>query len=576
MIGGTDLQLEQDLIVDENVNIGGNLTVDGEIFGGYIEKYLSGNFIGSLYTSRANSTGSDSNAIFQVMSDTRGTPQFQVQNGGVEQASFIARSFMVVNQNNTLLNSSQNNLCSTWGFTELDCNTATTGADMGVTDDFQALGLIYGSGLRAYKREGKQRAPLILAENISSVYSGTNGQYNAVTNIFCDDIFDSFAGGGWININDPGSDYEGAWADISGVINSSCIELKNNPAWLTSFSGVQWRTTSSPLLIYLLGGFGEYYIGNSPRSGFKFKTKNGTGAYGVVIDDTVGATNHKAFEIEQDMNGFSTIAQNIYMYSTKQLVDKESKMLSMIADASNMNSSDGVFIDMNIIGQPLTADGHIDGIHMPSGMTHLIEVGSSETIASAYYEATNITGIVTNSSTIQIFTNDNDLIYVGSTLNFTSIGITLSIPSSTTIAPLYYYCNSAGNWQSLTGVTSTTGGFISSGAISFINPTDRGKCNKELDGTPFSDTTTYSYIAVQRTRNFIVTPPVLDKITISGASVNMFLSDDMMRLHPVDTAPEVCNAAILGAIYYDTDNDFMCVCRSSGWFQMDDGTTGCT
>ena len=482
---------------------------------------------------------------------------------------------MVVNQNNTLLNSSQNNLCSTWGFTELDCNTATTGADMGVTDDFQALGIIYGSGLRAYKREEKQRAPLILIENISSVLVGNDGYFNAVTNYFCDDILDSFAGGGWININDPGSDYEGAWADISGVVNSSCIELKNNPAWLTSFSGVQWRITNSPALIYLLGGFGEYYIGDSPRSGFKFKAKNGTGMNSVVIDDTVGAPSHSAFKIEQDLNGFSGTAQTISVISSKQLIDKSLTMMNLIADASQMNSSDGRFIEMSIIGTPLTADGHIDGIYMPTGMTHLIEVGSSNDLLSAYYQGINITGIVKNTSTVQIFTTDDSVLYVGDNTNFTNIGITLSTPSSTTISPLYYYCNTTGNWKTLTGVTSTTGGFINSGTIIFSSPADRGTCNKQLDGTPFSDTTNYAYIAIQRTRNFIVTPPIINLITISGATTNMFLSEDILRLNPLNTPPEVCVASILGAIYFDTSEDDMCVCKSTGWKVISDGSA-CT
>ena len=118
---------------------------------GYFDVYTTGNFNGSLYAVPVwvDSSASDSNSLFQVISDTRGTPQFQIQDGGANQASFITRSFMVVNQNNTLLNSSQNNICSDWGFNQIDCNTSTTGADFGVTDDIQALGLIYGSGLRA-------------------------------------------------------------------------------------------------------------------------------------------------------------------------------------------------------------------------------------------------------------------------------------------------------------------------------------------------------------------------------------------------------------------------------------------
>jgi len=534
-------------------------------------------FNGSLYTYGTNSSLSDSNALFMVMSDTRGVPQFLVQNGGEYQASFITRSFMVVNQNNTLLNSSQNNDCRDWGFIHADCNTATTGADFGVTDDIEALGLIYANeGLRSHSSE---HGAYLAAADKGRKYFGLNGSYNPTTMIFCDYVSNNFdTTGGWITIDDEASEYVGAFADINSYINSSCVEVHNNPAWDDNLSGISWKVVGSLQYIAQKGGFFEYYVGDNEQSKFKIKIRNGTvDGGGVYIDDKAGVRNHKALRVDQDMNGFSTIGQSIYMYSSEQLVDKQLSMLEMVGDASNMNSSDGVFIDMNIIGQPLTNDGKIDGIHMPSGMNNLIKVGSADTVDSVYYEATNITATITTpGSTIQIFSNDNDVLYIGNSLNFTTIGILLNSPSSTTISPLYYYCNSAGNWVSLTGVTTTTNGFQSSGVISFTNPIDRGVCNKELDGTPFTDVTDYSYIAIQRTRNNIVNPPILDLVTISGASKNMFLAEDIMKLNPVNTAPQTCSTEILGAIYFDIDEDAMCVCTSTGWKEMNAAESVCT
>jgi len=566
---GTGNQTEQVIMYN-------NSTQRWEVTFPYIRKYSSGNFTGSLYTYNSNSSQSDSNSLFQVISDTRGTPQFQVQDGGPEQASFIARSFMIVNQNNSLLNSSQNNICSEWGFTEIDCNTSTTGADFGVTDDAEIKGLVYTKkGFRSYNDQPS--AYFVGSKNITTVYSGYNGIYNSTTNYFCDYEFDNFSPlDGWINIVEENSTIEGAWANINSVINSSCVELVNNPSWTESFVNYSWRAVNDPELIFLHDGFGKYYIGNSPRAGFEFNAGNGTGRYAVVIDDTVGANSHRAFQIEQDMNGYSTIAQTIFMTSSKQLVNKDLTMLSMVGDATNMNSSNGVFIDMEIIGQPLTSDGEIDGIRMPPNISHLIHVGSSDDISKVYYNSTDITTNVTTLGELsEIFTTDNSVLYVGNDLNFTVIGITLSTPSSVNILPLYYYCNSSGEWAPLTGVTSTTGGFTSSGTIHFTNPDDRGVCNKQLNGTLFTNTTNYSYIAIQRTRNLIVTPPVVDLISISGATATMFLAEDYMRLSPIDVAPNICDANYLGAIYYDISEDDMCVCKSTGWKVMTDGSA-CT
>ena len=108
--------------------------------------------------------------------------------------------------------------------------------------------------------------------------------------------------------------------------------------------------------------------------------------------------------------------------------------------------------------------------------------------------------------------------------------------------------------------------------MSFTSPINRGKCNKQIDGTPFGNTTNYTYIAIQRTRNNIITPPIVDGITIGGGSTSMFLTDDMLRLSPVDTAPQICSSTTLGAIYFDISEDAMCACKSTGWKVITDGS----
>ena len=56
----------------------------------------------------------------------------------------------------------------------------------------------------------------------------------------------------------------------------------------------------------------------------------------------------------------------------------------------------------------------------------------------------------------------------------------------------------------------------------------------------------------------------------------MFLKEDMLRLVPVDTAPEVCGASNKGGIYFDISEDQMCICTSGGWMEMDDASSACT
>jgi len=65
---------------------------------------------------------------------------------------------------------------------------------------------------------------------------------------------------------------------------------------------------------------------------------------------------------------------------------------------------------------------------------------------------------------------------------------------------------------------------------------------------------------------------VSERILIGGATTTFLLQKDLMNLSPVETAPLTCEAATLGAIYYDISEDNMCVCKSTGWKVIQDGS----
>jgi len=535
----------------------------------------TGTFNGSIYTIGTNSSLSDSNALFMVMSDTRpGVPQFLVQNGGDSQASLIVRSFLVVNQNNTLLNMSQNNICGDWGFIHIDCNTSTTGADFGVTDDIEAQGLIYADeGLRAHSTEHGAYLVTGTTGPSSKISSGLNGYFTVNNSYFCDDDA-NFNMSGWIIIMDEDSDYNQAYGDINAIVNTTCIELKNNPSWDDDFGPVSWTERTSPNMISQSGGFFEYYVGNNEKSTFKVRTKNGTGDASVIIGTDSGVDGYSAFEIDIDANGYSSTGSKITMGSSKNMTEGTLTMLEMVGVATNLNGTDGAYIDMQLVGVPIVA-GHFDGIHMPTGLEHLIEVGSADEFDRAYYEGTDITTEMKTGVSTEVFILDNDVVYVGNSGNFTSISFTLDTPSSKKISSTYSYCDSAGVYQPLIINSDTTNGFQQSGMISFDSPIDRGVCNQETDGTPFVDVTDYTYIAITRTRNNIVNPPVLLYINIGGVTTNMYMAEDLLRLHPVNSAPELCSSTNLGAIFFDIDEDAMCVCTSTGWKEMNAAGSNC-
>lgn len=567
----------------------GNLTVNGIISGngsgltsipqssitnGYVQLRSAGNiFNGSLYTYGANGSLSLSNSLFQVLGD-EGSPRLQVQNGGTEQAGLLVRSWIVVNQNNTRLQQAQNNLCGDWGFIHIDCNTSSTGADMGVQDDFEVQGLAYfDNGLRAH---AITHNPYIVTTDRGFKYSGMNGSYDTVDSFFCDYVSNNFVDtGGWIVINDDGHPYDGATADIDVWVNSSCVQLTNNPSWDDNFTNAMWKVKQSPEFINNYGGFFEFYVGNDTKSQFNIRTKNGTGDSSFFIETDAGVAQHTALNIQYDMNGFEGV-NGLYvdMGTSEVFANKTATMMLMEGDGTHMIDSKGIFIDMEVVGSPVNSE--IVGINVNPNVNKIIESSAPDTIRSAFYNDVNVTANVTNvGDDLTVFINDNDYLYFGANLNFTIIGVTLSTDSSQNLAFNYFYCNNTGGYTQFV-MSDSTNGFKTSGILSFNNPANRGKCNTQINGTPFTNTNNYTYVVLQRTVNNVVTFPVIDSMTVSGGGTSFILQKNMLKLNPESAPPEMCNANFVGGIYVDTELNRPCYCDGSNWLSMADFTTICS
>jgi len=75
-------------------------------------------------------------------------PHFVLQSGGGTQASYIMRSFMIVNEETDFFNTTNRTHCGLYMThigeeLKIDCNTTTTGADLLVSDDMQVVGDVW-------------------------------------------------------------------------------------------------------------------------------------------------------------------------------------------------------------------------------------------------------------------------------------------------------------------------------------------------------------------------------------------------------------------------------------------------
>jgi len=404
-----------------------------------------------------------------------------------------------------------------------------------------------------------------------------SGEFYDSTNIFCDytaDVFTSDDVGNSITVT-SGSN-KGAIAIINHFINSSCVYLEHNPGWNQDISGFDWKLRDEPYILFADEGLYHFVVGDDEESSFMIHVDNGTGFYGFWIAAVAGADQFQTQTIETDIKDYDgVVSQNIYMYSSTGATDVHSDMVSFESDSSGINDSDLHFMHFNIIGKGI--NNTISAFKIDPMVEDIISVGEADVLDSAYYESTNITSNVKDEGAdVEVFINDNEYVYIGNSVNFTSMTFALSTLANRNINLEYYYCNSSHEYEELTIGTDTTNGFQISGSIGFSNPTNRGTCNTEYDGTLFSDKNNYTYVALKRTINNLNTPPVIDYVGISGSAVTFDLKNDLLKLNPVDTAPETCDTSWKGSVYFDISEDQYCVCTSNGWKEMDDTTADCS
>jgi len=451
-----------------------------------------------------------------------------------------------------------------------------------ITEDriFSEGTIVSHSGFSS-KNTGWEPYLKIYSEDSVTIKKGINGEFDDSENMFCDYTANNFTASDASRptkvLTLTSGTYIGAVAEVNSYINSSCIILEKNPGWDADTTST-WNLKTGLKVNFNDGEAYKFVVGNDPASLFKIGVPNGTGFTGAYIYDVAGADQHQALTIDVDSKDYDgVVGLNIFMSSSTGVSDIFSNEIRLEGDATGFNNSKLGFIGVNLFGSGLDNDIDIIAIDGLPSEGHIIHAGSPDTISKAYYDNTaTITDVTTAFSSMAtntaLFENDNSIVYVSGAVNFTTIGFSLDTESSRNLRLEYYYCNSADNWVTLNGVSDTTNGMRVSGSISFTNPTDRGTCNDEIDGTAFANTTDYTYIAIKRTRNNVNTPPIENSVSIAGGGDTFLMALDYMKMNPVDTSPEICDIAMLGAIYFDISEDDMCQCASGGWEVIRDGS----
>jgi len=371
-------------------------------------------------------------------------------------------------------------------------------------------------------------------------------------------------------------------SEILALVNSTCIELQiATEETLPDINPVLYSLAQNPLMYVMDGGVSSFKVGGSANSKFKINSVNSMGDHTFQIEDIVGIDSHQTASIDQDTINYSgNSALHLKTYSSTGAENVHTDLMVMEADGTGLNESVAHFIHASLLGSP-GADSSATFAVLDPRFESIIKIGTAQTLDKAYYDNTVTTVDVTTDLTsgtglVSLFEVDDSILYLQNTANYTRIGFSLAVGASATILPEYYYCNSSSEWEQIIGVSDSTSGFTSSGTVSFSNPLNRGVCNKEIDGTPFANSTNFVSFAIKRTRNNIVVPPIASLVTISGGENSFLLQDDLIKLNPVSAPSYICDGSTFGAMYVDIELGLPCFCNSVDWVQMNDFSTVCT
>lgn len=159
----------------------------------------------------------------------------------------------------------------------------------------------------------------------------------------------------------------------------------------------------------------------------------------------------------------------------------------------------------------------INALHVAIGISPLIhESGSFINVESALTTSdeasfANVTAAFNSTGTdVELFSADNDYVYIGMAAKFSEIEVLLNtVASGPGIRPEFYFSTGAGTWAQF-GPNDVTNGFRLNGAIEWDSTDLSGWVVATYDGEVDK-----FWIKIKRTQNALTTPPVEDFIQVA-------------------------------------------------------------
>lgn len=377
--------------------------------------------------------------------------------------------------------------------------------------------------------------------------------------------------------------YIGATGEIIGVTETTIIVSvaaagSDIPSDLTDFNFVVYN---HPIASILDNGDTHFLVGPSCDASFKIIAAASCNDHAIHYDVTSGADGNAAVEIEHDADtyeGTSTIRID-YDASGFVTADNMSAITDIIIDNTAPDAEGGMIHGMDIaVADPtaLTIDivavatnPGVDVIHQHLGTPAILGAGY---LVSGLVTTDVVVALSHDDVDVELFTADDDYLYIGVKEKFDQINNILSTDSSQNIIPIFEYSlTDATGWVPFTPADDTSG-YQNSGTIRFASEalTNWGAADAdEAVGVVEAPPLSYHWIRIQRTRNLVVTPPVESTIRVTelgtffGWDMDGNISSDTLSVTDGITIPPQQSGFAI--IYVDTNDGDLKVKFSNGF-----------
>jgi len=302
----------------------------------------------------------------------------------------------------------------------------------------------------------------------------------------------------------------------------------------------------------------------------------------VAVEATASTDFVKAIEITIDADG-NNIATGLNInYNTGALEDGDvgGGLFIQMDESDIVAASGSTVLGAIALGTTTTSDAIKRGLVVLPGFTSAFTVlGADAEDPDFGYETTSgsstdrVNGapqpgtafLSTSTSDLEIFDNNGDDCLWGSSSTFEDLEVVLSIGSSLSINPTFWYSTAGDTYTSLVIQGDGTSGFQQSGNIVFDAPGDWVTTTEDIDGNAVSEA---YYVAITRTRggNLAVLPTEDHFKTFADLDQGMRITG-RGGIVTNKRAADPCGDTTQfpeGTLFYNDTKDVFCFCDGAG------------